>query len=835
MREESRVIASRWNQQEEIVAFVLSHVAAHPAQELPGMGRPGSLRGLKHRQHGGTEDEHRRSTTIHPDDARPWSAASSREGRGSRRRRRAGRGSFGDMTEWVEMGASPEASTLREAFRRWASKRLLAPSGLESQLVGVASRDEVLARLAAALVRRTLFEQRAATPPSARPSGARIEAHAIDPFSTDLETLRRRSEHHEPCEECRGLGRVSCATCTGDGRVRCDECGGSGHVTRYYKKSSRVIQCPGCRTKGTVRCGPCGASGQLTCGTCSGVGQQLVWWSFADTRWIEVTFSSESPVLAGHAALRECRNLGTNDLADFTTLASIEYPGQIPAERLTPDDRAQRARLTREIDLRTERIEHEQYVRFAVLRRDVAYETCGMRGEVVLSGRSLLGAETVEAMRPLHVRAVLWTIASLVLAIAAASFKSSLAGPTAYFERVNQRVSVLSWLALIGAVVTTGGLLRAWRPGMRRWPVHRHEAAGFFVSLGSVAVALALQSVSQPSPAEARDALARRDVARARLVVEAISATGGIVAPELRDDVGLAVAAQEQPTARLSSLDAIAARGGARAPLAAREAGDLRVQMLRELLAARRHGDVLASLDRWAAHLAGRTEIAAIRATGHDQRAEDCSGDICRMQAFTAANAAEPTPRRARSRDDARRRVLAALSARPDDADVLRRLEGIRALDALASTVMTLHEDPELATAGRAATDYARAAPARIPLIGSPRAVVDNLLGRSGAQGASTSWSDLVGVAVFTVESSGVCDGIYIVGDRAGARGLSAAEGGVRRLLAQIVGRGDPAMIVRPRDGLAHAVTRWRDGDVTYLARWHDGVAVELRVGRATP
>ena len=729
------------------------------------------------------------------------------------------------------------AEEIRAALLRWGRTVFGAPARLDALVTAIDECDEELVRVATSVVRRELVAERCPASPHQRGAGAATDARAIDPFAVTLAELRARTECEAPCSGCQGSAQVTCGGCAGSGRARCPGCAGTGHIVRYYKKSSRVIQCPDCRTKGTVRCAPCGSSGRVVCGTCHGSGRELRWWGYRESARTEVRLSSDSPVLAAHGALREPRPLQSQDLAAFTTRVVKEAFGPLRGEHLAPEDEAVCQQLTPALDPQTERIKHEQLARFTVLRRDVAYEMCGARGRVVLSGAQLAGGSTAEALGPIRARLRWWAAAACVVAFLGVQYCAWWAGPTAYFDDTNAVLAVAVALGALAALVGVGGVLRALRPGFRWWALRRVDA----VAAGVLAVALfvcpLIRELGRPTIAEARVALSSDDPARARRVAEALEATEPSRAVStLVEDIDLREARSLSGDARLSRLDDAAARDGARAAEARGLARRHRLDEVNALLAGHQPDAALDRLDRWSAALPNDPEAAELRARAHDERVSRCADDPCRVVAGRASVGAHATPARQTALATVRQRLLRALTARtPATGDAAVDVPAWRALSTLAASANGIQGDTELTSTARAADAWAAEQRGQVTLLGAPITAVEDILGRTPGGALAPAWPDLSGVAVYLARSGGRCTGLYAVGATEGARALTGREAGLQRLMAQAIAQPGATIHAAPATGRSRGVARWSEGRTRVTGRWRDGTLVELVIGEASP
>jgi hypothetical protein len=139
------------------------------------------------------------------------------------------------------------------------------------------------------------------------------------------------------------------------------------------------------------------------------------------------------------------------------------------------------------------------------------------------------------------------------------------------------------------------------------------------------------------------------------------------------------------------------------------------------------------------------------------------------------------------------------------------------------------------------AQKWAQKAREAVPLLGSEKAVIEELLGAIDMTDGRPHAS-MEGVAVYLVMDGKreVCSGVYVVGESKDVRqqGLK-----IDYLPSLLLSRsvGHPAQVVAPAKPLATSreapvtITTWTDGNVPVVARWREGVFVELRVGDASP
>lgn len=142
------------------------------------------------------------------------------------------------------------------------------------------------------------------------------------------------SKETEPCDNCRGRGRIDCSTCGTTGSVTCSSCGGSGRTecgncrgggrvtveetcgvcrgsgkrqsgwecdncggygtieTRKACPNCRggEVDCSSCSGRGRVTCSSCGGRGEHDCGKCDACGR------LASYRYVERSYTSDESV-----------------------------------------------------------------------------------------------------------------------------------------------------------------------------------------------------------------------------------------------------------------------------------------------------------------------------------------------------------------------------------------------------------------------------------------------------------------------------------------------------------------------------------------------------------
>jgi hypothetical protein len=510
------------------------------------------------------------------------------------------------------------------------------------------------------------------------------------------------------------------------------------------------------------------------------------------------TFLRETPLLTPHGYLREQRFLGDRDLACFNPFVTIEHPGPIPHDELAREDADDLARISPRIDPRLERVRAQQLLRFGVVRRDVRYEMCGTTGTITLSGATLLGSSSKDALRPIHLRLALLAVVGVILIGLASYWGSTFSGPTEYFATSNRRITVVLIISVVAAVAAASTTLRRLRPGFRWWPSTRFERVSAAVFVAAFASAPLLAFISRPTAAEVRAGIAAGDLERATLVLEALKATRASEdVRALREELVLAEAERLTGYERIAKLEEAAALPG---PHTGEERG------------------------------------RALRAEAYDQTAAACKDVVCRFVAARSADAAQASPARAEALSAARQEVLAALDPKEaSDPDALRRLRALRAAASLGGAVLAAAPDEELSKKATAAAATVDAELSKVLLIGAPVALVNEVLARPTDGSPLTGWRELEGVAVYPADIADRCTGLYVVGAAAGLRSLLGKEPGLRRLLAQATGRPAAAIPGRPKSPKQHDVSTWTEGSTKVSARWSGEVLMELRIGDAAP
>lgn len=245
--------------------------------------------------------------------------------------------------------------------------------------------------------------------------------------------------------------------------------------------------------------------------------------------------------------------------------------------------------------------------------------------------------------------------------------------------------------------------------------------------------------------------------------------------------------------------------------------------------------DALVLIERSFPKWASDPPVAELRARAQDQLATECSNDACRFAAVAEANRSHPTPARADALVAAREALKVQLTFAPmkDEsvADRLLRLSNLRAAAMEARKVAS--KDPDIGPAAQSAIDLVNAEKAKVSLIGSPEAVVSQLLGSLTPKSDTVAYEELGPLLVFVVyDKKRVCRGLYVVGAEKGRRSIRTPDSDPDALLSQALGH--PSKL---RDPLPNTkgLSRWTDASTHVVVRWVAGDPVELRVGKVVP
>lgn len=734
----------------------------------------------------------------------------------------------------MEMDQDTVAAEVPAAFKRWTKTVFGAPRRPEELITSVEVRDEVIERLATRIRRRAVSEDRRPTA-ERRSTISKIDPSTVDPFAYNDETLRVESQYIAQCAACYASGRMTCDSCRGTCSMACPTCRGTGKDRS--PKTGRPINCKTCKKTGRVGCWKCSGKGSTDCTTCTGSGHQLAWLTFEETeRWEVANQPPNSPVFIAHRALVAQRPLAGNDLSEFSVVEEHNANGPIILDDLRQPYRSLPDVGQASVDTRLERIEAQQYVRLAIVRRDVIYEMAGCAGTVVLSGSTLLGARTADAVRPIKRRLWLWAGLTALVAASAALLASQFVGSSAYYKTAQTVAWVLGAFAMACAVPAFGTVLRSWRRGKRSLQFPRLSIAGVgatCVALGAIA---AVGLLSRPSPADVRAALAAYNVPAARMRLDALKEFEGQVAvKELEDRVMIAeAAASKSGDERLKLLDAVVARNGGAATDAAIAARNERFAQVRALLAVKDTKRAHQAIAAW--FPSDRSpEILEEKARAFDLDLVACSADPCRLAAITNARSAHATPDREAKLAVLRATVLDSLATEHvTEKAALQRLHQVHSIAAAARGTLKHAEtiDGEVIARARSAASFAEQERAKVPLIGNTIEVARELLGMNVAGEKNVPSFSLGAALVYlALDAKGRCVGVYVVGTTDTNREIRSETWPAERVLSQALGK--KATIKSPARGAT--TSQWYEAGFPVVARWRSNVVAELRIGNATP
>lgn len=729
-------------------------------------------------------------------------------------------------------GAAPPtpSRSVEAAATAWGRSIFGAPRNLGQLVESVAVKDEVLERLFTTVVRRDVQEVRGRGP-SGRQTPVRLDARQVDPFAISTEQLREASQHVTACAACGGAGTSVCRACGGVGRARCGNCNGSGQERRHYKKSSRLVKCSVCRGGGTVVCGGCGARGTVGCDGCGATGNQLAWLTYGQTTR-SMLFVTDSPIVAGHRQLGEDRNLGLSELGAFGVMTKVEASSALAAGGDVPSE-VLRLHLNA-VDGRLERVTSQQYIKIAVVRRDATFEMCACSGTLVLSGSELVGSTQPSALRPIRRRQVLWALAFGGVFLAGVFI---IVGRPAlpYFWTSNRWILLLTFGGMGLSIPAIGVLLRQLRRGFRFRRLSSLERAIVGAAAFAFAAALLIVKLSQPRVSEIKSALAAQDLARARVVLNALLSSE-VRGPEVlaaEDAVEIAEAASQPTAAKLDLLDGVAARKGTRAGEAARLARQERLAVISAHIADSKPTAALNAIGLW--YPAGSkpdAEVSELRAKAEQQVLAACSDPICKFTAANRANEAAPTAARAAQLADVKRDLLGLLALPEIPGEPLTaRLGRLGALAVVGkAAVEAATGDSEVATAAEKAVTLAKGERSRVALMGLQEAAVVELLGALTRKTDTISYVEPDSRGTYIVfDAQRRCRGIYLVGAAPSPR--TVPDNFAVAVLSQAVGH--PASLKLPTG--SSNLSRWVESGVAVVGRWRSTGLVELRIGDAAP
>jgi hypothetical protein len=492
----------------------------------------------------------------------------------------------------------------------------------------------------------------------------------------------------------------------------------------------------------------------------------------------------------------------------------------------------------RAVDPRLERVAQQQYLRLAVVRRDATFELCGTGGVLVLSGNTLAGSSTREALRPVRRRLIWWTLLVMALYVASGPARARLLHPGAYFARSNLWVGTALALAFALTAIVAGGLLRELRVGFRIGRLSSLEKVLIGGAILGIVVAGAIEIASRPHLEDVQRAIGSGDLVRATVIAEALSITLSDVAKarDAEDSVLLAKANASNGEDRLRNLDLVASRKGPRAVQAAKAARAERLKRIAAFTIDKNPTAALNALKQWfPGSLRNDPEVAEAEARAEDSAWALCADDFCRVETARAANAAAPTPERGTRATAARDHVLTALvfTAQPTETPLARvKRLGVLGEDARRATAVAGSDKDILAKAELAGT-LSVTERAKVALIGAEEPMVSELIGSPVAQNPRVGLVSVgAGTNLYVVhDARRRCTGLYAVGANKGARAIAAETWAAPRILSQAVGH--PATVKKPTGSSSAA--RWFESGIPVVARWEGDTLIELRVGDATP
>jgi hypothetical protein len=563
-----------------------------------------------------------------------------------------------------------------------------------------------------------------------------------------------------------------------------------------------------------------------------------VWLVYTQIRKPRVLLYPKTPVVIAHRQLGEPRFLTSNEVEAFSVEAEVHSEGSLALEALSLDFRGMVQQELAALDPRLERVVGQQYMRLAVVRRDVIYQMCGTSGTISFSGSVLTGASTKEALRPIRRRLILWPITFLILGFGGVLVAGSAMGKSAYFDPSNN-IAAMLWLGgTILSVPWIGGLLRSWRPLLQIRGLRPVEIGlGLTWPMALLAIML-VGFFAQPKAAAVEEALAVGDIERARVVLDALVEREGESASvlEIEDAVLMAEADVADGEERLAKLDVVISHNGAQASAARELARAERLAKIRGLVGEGHASEAIAAIDHdFAATWRDDPEIAEERAQAQELGVERCSDDPCRLIARVAAREAHKTPTRIEAVEDLRERLLVGLAI-DRDGTLLAPVERVQTsdeVDALAGQVLTSKLDDEaLSAAAKAAKSWAAEERAAIPILGADLNLLRALFPGIHESAVGIASVSLEGAEIFfSLDANGECRGVYAVGP-INHRELDASHWSAQRILSQTLGQ--PVTLVPAKD-TSDISSTWKEGKTKIVVRRRGGVPIELRIGDATP
>jgi hypothetical protein len=440
-------------------------------------------------------------------------------------------------------------------------------------------------------------------------------------------------------------------------------------------------------------------------------------------------------------------------------------------------------------------------------------------------------------MLPRKVRLYAWSAGGLLMLFGTALVRRKLIGGTPYFERTDTWVTCGLVAALGLAIVVLGACLRELKPGPRFGRLRLHELLAAGAACALVVCTVVVSVVGRPEVAEVERALATGNVARARIVAEALRATVGGTkeVSEAEDLIDLAEASSAPLSAALELLDGVVQGGRTKAREAGVTARTRRLTELESQVQRRAGFQAIGLIELWFPETwKSDAEVAELRARAEEAELLNCETIACRLGAARRAGMAAATESRSQTAAAIRNDLLETLVFREQrlesTAAKLRRLRILS--DTAAETLKIAADDTELAASAARLTQIAAEQRGKTALIGASEGVVAELIAPLTPQTEKVSVVLLVGVTVYAIfDKQRACRGVYAVGPSEGSRAIASSVWNPERILSQAVGR--PASVRKPPSAVS--VSRWAVAGIPVVARWRAGTIVELRIGEAAP
>ncbi|MET0286826.1 MAG: hypothetical protein ABW352_20255 [Polyangiales bacterium] len=282
-------------------------------------------------------------------------------------------------------------------------------------------------------------------------------------------------------------------------------------ITPFFDPWSANLDDLRSATRQLVACTRCQGKRSKGCEACLGSGRVHTWLDIEQTTRVEV-FATPRQV-AEHWLSRA---LDENDFLEEEYLHECEQDLVLPAEAMTGLNKALRPELARD-----DRVSQICLQTFAVDLHEVHYETAFGDGMVEVAGSPLTVFDA--ARQPLSRRnavARMFALAAAAVAVAAPILHRA---QHPWFEKYGAAASAL--LVGLGASGLLGMALLGWlRAHASRTAISTWIPTA--AALGLAALSTAMLASTKPSIADARDALEKRDLERARVTADALSMMG---------------------------------------------------------------------------------------------------------------------------------------------------------------------------------------------------------------------------------------------------------------------------------------------------------------------